>query len=232
MRNEKNTGSHFCGRKGDIAMEKSYKLVQLSSDADIFAAAESGERAAICEYRWQSDYTPRAEAYVAVSEDALRVCLTAWGEKMRAEGGARNDMVCLDSCLEFFFAPIPGSLAYFNFEFNPHGTMYVGFSPAGTRESSEKITDAPDNAYFRVETRQTLGRGADSRWQVGFDIPFAFIRRFVPGFDIYRNGGIRGNFYKCGDKTEIPHWGSWNLIGTEGPDFHRPEYFGEISLCE
>lgn len=213
-------------------MDKIYKLGKIASDADIFASAERGERAVICEYRWQSDYTPRAEAFVAVSESALRVCLTAWEETIRAEGRQRNDLVCLDSCLEFFFAPIPGSLAYFNFEFNPHGTMYVGFSPEGTRASSAKITDAPDNGYFRVETRHMLGRGADSRWQVGFDIPFEFIRRFVPDFDICRNGGIRGNFYKCGDKTEIPHWGSWNPIGTEGPDFHRPEYFGEMPFCE
>ena len=213
-------------------MGKIYKLAEITSDADIFAAAERGERASICEYRWQSDYTPCAEAFVAVSADALRVCLTAWEEKIRAEGRQRNDLVCCDSCLEFFFAPIPGSLAYFNFEFNPLGTMYVGFSPEGTRESSAKITDAPDNGYFRVETRQRLGRGADSCWQIGFDIPFAFIRRFVPDFDIRKIGGIRGNFYKCGDMTDFPHWGSWNPVGTEGPDFHRPEYFGEMPLCE
>ena len=211
-------------------MEKSYPLVRISKDADIFAAAEKGMRAAVEEYRWQSDYTPRAEAFVAVSEDALRVCLTAWEQEIRAEGCARNDMVCQDSCLEFFFAPTEGQLAYFNFEFNPHGTLYVGFSPEGTRESSAKICDAPDNAFFRVETRQTLGRGDGSRWQVAFDVPFVFIRRFVPNFDIVQNGGLRGNFYKCGDLTATPHWGSWNPVGTGAPDFHRPEYFGKMPL--
>jgi hypothetical protein len=30
--------------------------------------------------------------------------------------------------------------------------------------------------------------------------------------------------------TRYPHYGCWNLIGTERPDFHRPEYFGTIVL--
>jgi hypothetical protein len=41
---------------------------------------------------------------------------------------------------------------------------------------------------------------------------------------------ITGNFYKCGDETEYPHFGCWNLIASPVPDFHRPEYFGEIVL--
>ena len=49
-------------------------------------------------------------------------------------------------------------------------------------------------------------------------------------FDIVQNGGLRGNFYKCGDLTATPHWGSWNPVGTGAPDFHRPEYFGKMPL--
>jgi hypothetical protein len=41
---------------------------------------------------------------------------------------------------------------------------------------------------------------------------------------------MKGNFQKCGDKTKFPHYGSWNRIDTPEPDFHRPEYFGDLIL--
>ena len=41
---------------------------------------------------------------------------------------------------------------------------------------------------------------------------------------------IRANFYKCGDKTAHPHFLSWSPVSTEKPDFHRPEFFGELYL--
>jgi len=36
------------------------------------------------------------------------------------------------------------------------------------------------------------------------------------------------NFYKCGDKTSKLHYVTWNPVGTEDPDYHQPDYFGEI----
>ncbi|MDD6236825.1 MAG: carbohydrate-binding family 9-like protein, partial [Clostridiales bacterium] len=41
---------------------------------------------------------------------------------------------------------------------------------------------------------------------------------------------LRGNFYKCGDKTKHPHFGMWNPINNEFPDFHLPQFFGRIIL--
>ena len=38
----------------------------------------------------------------------------------------------------------------------------------------------------------------------------------------------RANFYNCADETIIPHFVTWNPIGTEKPDYHQPQYFGEI----
>jgi hypothetical protein len=41
---------------------------------------------------------------------------------------------------------------------------------------------------------------------------------------------IRANFYKCGDLTAHPHFLSWNPIDLPKPDFHRPEFFGTLTL--
>ena len=43
---------------------------------------------------------------------------------------------------------------------------------------------------------------------------------------------LKANFYKCGDLTSHPHYLSWSPIGTPKPDFHRPEYFGELIIKE
>lgn len=42
---------------------------------------------------------------------------------------------------------------------------------------------------------------------------------------------LRGNFYKCGDLTAEPHYLSWSPIAFERPNFHLPEFFGELLLA-
>ena len=41
---------------------------------------------------------------------------------------------------------------------------------------------------------------------------------------------MRGNFYKCASATSQPHYLSWSPIDTPEPDFHRPEFFGKLTL--
>jgi hypothetical protein len=48
------------------------------------------------------------------------------------------------------------------------------------------------------------------------------------GFNSFQGLKMTGNFYKCGDALESPHYLCWNHIKTEQPDYHRPEYFGEL----
>ena len=39
---------------------------------------------------------------------------------------------------------------------------------------------------------------------------------------------LHGNFYKCGDLLQVPHFLSWNPIQLPKPCFHCPEFFGEL----
>src|SRR5690606_40116367 len=39
---------------------------------------------------------------------------------------------------------------------------------------------------------------------------------------------FHANFYKCGDGLPQPHFISWNRIDYPNPNFHLPEFFGEI----
>lgn len=58
-----------------------------------------------------------------------------------------------------------------------------------------------------------------------------FVKRHVWFFRIYLDGKtMKGNFYKCGDKLQTPHFLSWSPIGLERPMFHCPAFFGTLSF--
>ena len=62
-------------------------------------------------------------------------------------------------------------------------------------------------------------------WQVTFKIPYSVIKKH------YKNitSEMRANMYKCGEQTEINHYGCWNEVEVEH-EFHAPEYFGKFIL--
>lgn len=52
------------------------------------------------------------------------------------------------------------------------------------------------------------------------------IQFFYPDYQF--KGQLRGNMYKCGNKTENKHYISWTRIDLDAPNFHCPEYFGAL----
>ena len=59
------------------------------------------------------------------------------------------------------------------------------------------------------------------------------VRSIVPSAQICWNGDgmtLRANFYKCGDDTAQPHYIAWNAVDHPTPNFHLPQYFGELHL--
>ena len=62
-------------------------------------------------------------------------------------------------------------------------------------------------------------------WSLELELPFAL---FCEGPGVPER--LQCNFYKCGDKTDTPHFLSWNPVEVASPDFHRPEFFGELIL--
>jgi hypothetical protein len=64
-------------------------------------------------------------------------------------------------------------------------------------------------------------------WEVELEIPLDLIfRERKPVFPQV----LKVNFYKCADKTKKPHFLSWQPIHLPNPDFHCPQFFGEIVL--
>ena len=62
-------------------------------------------------------------------------------------------------------------------------------------------------------------------WGIEFEIPASFIQLYFPAFEMSE---ARANFYKCGDKTEVPHYLAWSDLTSERPDYHRAGDFGDL----
>jgi len=61
-------------------------------------------------------------------------------------------------------------------------------------------------------------------WELTIKIPFNLI-----GIDPANlPEKLLGNFYKCADGTDSMHFVTWSPVKTEKPDFHCPEFFGEL----
>ena len=131
--------------------------------------------------------------------------------------------VCTDSCLEVFFLPVPDSdPRYLNLEANALGTSYMNLRTC--RNDPEVFAEPPQG--IRV-----LPRLLPDRWQVQFSVSSAFLASCFPSFAPATGMRMRGNFYKCGDDTEMPHWGCWAWVNAPQPDFHRPECFADWQLA-
>ena len=65
-------------------------------------------------------------------------------------------------------------------------------------------------------------------WSVRFTIPHSFVAAHQPGFAAGAGQVITGNFFKCGDRTAAPHYGSWSPVELDEANFHRPEFFSAM----
>jgi hypothetical protein len=188
-------------------------------------------------------YQPEAYARACWTDTSIHVQLEAWEPKeaIRATHWKINDMVCEDSCLEFFFQPDPQrDPRYINLEFNSLGTHLIGMGTGRhdlrfLQDTDRELLDVQNGILLAPEGREggvNQGRQDMQGWHVSFAVPFTYLKKHFPDFSPCKGAKIKGNFYKCGDLTPHPHYGCWSRMGCEKPDFHRPEYFGDILFGE
>lgn len=168
---------------------------------------------------WLPEAPIRAWAQLCRDDQGLWVRMEAEETAIRATLTQPLDEVYTDSCLEFFLAPDPSDNRYLNFEFNPLGNLYLGFG--STRPTRVRQIVGDKELLFHPQPFFN-----EKGWGIVYHIPFAFIRNYFPGFEPC--GEMAGNFYKCGDLTEQPHYLSWRVMRTATPDFHRRQDFGTL----
>lgn len=172
---------------------------------------------------WEPDNGCRMQAQIGWKEDGLYVHMRTSESCIRAENHSPYDMICEDSCMEFFFRPDENDPRYFNFEVNLNGWMYIGIGH--DRHDSVRLFPHDQKTLFSVKTALT----ADG-WELSYHIPLTFLQIFFPSLTLFEGKRIFANCFKCGDLTEKPHFMSWNPMTCEEPDFHRTCDFGEMIL--
>lgn len=172
---------------------------------------------------WEPDCGVRMEQKLCYDDTALYVFQRAEEADIRAECSAPLSPVHEDSCMEFFFS-LADDGRYVNFEINPNACVELGFGP--DRHERVRLCHKSELETFRpVCTRMPDG------WTAEYRIPLSFLRILYPDFVLRSGISFRANCYKCGDKTARPHFLAWNAVETPTPDFHRPEFFGEMVLA-
>jgi hypothetical protein len=169
-------------------------------------------------------YKPIAVFDAARTDRNLFIRFFVRGNSLKATHKDDGSPVYRDSCVEFFMRK-PNEEFYINFEFN-----CIGACDAARRISREFKTPFSEEEYASIRRYSTLERKpfpeqkGVHQWELVVAIPL-YLMGLDPGNMPEK---IMGNFYKCADETISPHYLSWNPIDAPAPDFHRPEFFGEI----
>ena len=137
-----------------------------------------------------------------------------------------NGEVWKDSCAEFFVAF--DNKGYYNIESNCIGKILMSHR----KSRKENVEYASEDVLSLIKRNPSLGsnpfecKPSSEEWSLLLEIPVSsFFKHDMPDFHGLH---AKANIYKCGDNLPTPHFISWNPIKTENPDFHRPEFFGDM----
>ena len=188
-------------------------------------------------YPWQdSGHHPPTAARLLCDDRYLGVLFRVEDQYVRAVAQKFQDGVCSDSCVEFFIAPLPDSDAYFNFEVNCGGTMLLHRCPSSEEKNAGKGPyDVSPEDGATILMAHSMPKNVEpeivepTTWTVEYHIPFTLFQKYFDAAIPPTSGASwKGNFYKCGDKTSHPHWGTWAPVGGPKPSFHQPAFYQPV----
>jgi hypothetical protein len=204
----------------------------------LWSAADELE---VTNFTWDdSGHHPRTRARLLWDDGWLAVLFVVDDHYVRAVAEAFNDSVCSDSCVEFFVAPDadPVQDAYFNFEVNCGGTVLLhrcastAEKAAGT--GSVSVTDEDGETICMATTQPKIVEPEitePTTWAVEYHVPWSLFEKYFGVVKPTSGTRWRANFYKCGDATSHPHWGSWAPVDVPKPSFHQPEFFQPVHFA-
>lgn len=210
-------------------MKKLYvPFLKLTDDSlmAISKALEACQSQSIDVVNWDAfPYMPEVSFKMGYAEDALYLKFSVVEKAIRAVNDQPNGSVWEDSCCEFF-CDFDGK-GYYNLETNCIGTQLLGWGSDNREHADVKVIHS-------IRKQSSLGdrpfdvKKGEFKYEVVMAIPATSFYAHQLSF----NKGLcfRANFYKCGDKTPDVHFLSWNPIEVEQPNFHLPEFFGEVEL--
>jgi hypothetical protein len=165
---------------------------------------------------------PKTEFLMCYSDSMIYLKYKVSEKSIRASHTTINAPVYEDSCVEFFIK-FGNDQAYYNFEFN-----CIGIPLAGYGKDKERAL-LPFEVVEMIQRKSVIRNNqtsSDINWELTIGIPFqVFTNNQV---DSLQGKTCTGNFYKCGDCLDNPHYLAWNYVQSEVPNFHLPQYFGQL----
>ncbi|MFH0807555.1 MAG: carbohydrate-binding family 9-like protein [Elusimicrobiota bacterium] len=191
---------------------------------------KSAEQLSIANYPWyERGGKQKTTVKLLYNNTFLYILFYCEDKHSYSEVTELDGLVCLDSCVEFFANP--GGNKYFNLETNCCGTIHLAYGPDRHHRklAGEKLA-VKIKIYKTMKGKTKKESPGDKDWILEMRVPFSMLEELTGVKMNNLSGKIwKANFYRCGGKTN-PQYACWSLIKTETPDFHRPEYFGEITF--
>ena len=166
----------------------------------------------------QCPAAPQTTFTLAHTDQMLYVRYEVKGEVPLSTKTNDLELVNEDACVEIFIADADNT-HYWNFEFNPAGVCNA------SHRKERKVDVVRLNAEQLASIQRYGQQLCAAHWTLLIGIPLSLI-----DLDLTKESSRRANLYKCGDKTAMKHYASWNTISASAPAFHLPEFFGEIQF--
>lgn len=199
--------------------------IEITEAAIFFERNYSFEYVDMLNWPTQFPYKPSCQFKIARSNTSIFIHFKVIEKCIRALYSNDHEPVWEDNCVEFF-CQLPGQKHYFNFEFNCIGTCLA--TKRLSRTEDIILFESKDmdliKRFSSLGTKPFKEKKGNFEWKLTVEIPFSLIgiqKDELPTV-------IKANFYKCGDETSVLHYLSWNNIMTKEPNFHQPEFFGEL----
>jgi Carbohydrate-binding family 9 len=212
------------GFKKRLAVPNIKGLLQNKNIHQTSTVLDSLKKQALDIAPWQSafPYTPKVHFSIAYTEGYIFLKYDIAEKAIRALNTEPNSPVYEDSCVEFFVSF--DDKGYYNLECNGIGTMLMGFG----KERSNRVR-LPNEIIRKIEYFTTHVNNLKDKtidWSMTLAIPFSI---FIHHPNLSLSGKTaHANFYKCGDKLPEPHYLTWSNIEFVKPNFHLPEFFGDL----
>ena len=189
------------------------------------------ERHTIGEKLWNgsSHLLPKVSFAIAYTDSCILLKYFVQESSILVLHNKDNSPVHLDSCVEFFIS-FNDENAYYNMEFNSVGACYFGY---GESKSDRILIELED--IGKIKRQSTIESCVDNgssmiHWELSVMIPFeVFVHHQITSLADVQ---CKANFYKCGDALPSPHFLSWKKLESETPNFHLPEFFGNLHFMK
>ncbi|MFA6076290.1 MAG: carbohydrate-binding family 9-like protein [Negativicutes bacterium] len=208
-------------------------LIENGDDWPKFVGSLPRQNIGCCNWEQEYPYKPKVSFATGWNPSGFFLDYCVHEQQLRAMNTDNNSAVWEDSCVEFFFQFQPGARHY-SFEFNPIGAFLGQINFINYGEWIEpadlakiKVRGSFVNPDGSIEPL-LIDRVTD--WKLSVFIPFELLT-LAEAQMIIRGLKFFVNFFKCGDKTEQPHFISWSPITWPQPSFHRPQFFGTAKLA-